>query len=478
MILIVCLYAKILKRSGSEGLRVTELQNGSYKLVVAQEKQGFGCTWAAIARDDDYNETNCTIYTVDRSLVGDDNYQKFIKQMKKEAKAIASVSHDSLPKMVFFEENDAPYLVMQSVTGTSLKDKVLRGQPLEEKKTLAYFRGIVEALQEIHALKAEHHNIQPKNIIFIDDDCFTDDDRVILTGFVPASQISPATTSREPAQNAYVPAYDSNVEAKRGAQDVYALGAVLYYALTSQLPETFWKRILNQANLKPPIEWNTDLSLKINAAILHAMTLEARSRPVLGNWIDYFPPAPSRMNTIATSRTTDTIEVSGADYPVAETSPPQVPVGWLLWNGTASFLLSLLLSATLTNKLTGLTWMALFILTAIFSFTLSKDRTVSSWVNMASLGLLGFILTVIVPTLPTTFVVLAVLALVAIAGYLTWHQEWYRLRDLQKVWRRTRENIAGYPVWKRYGLLILTNWGCLLLGYILWGLAISQGLKQ
>ncbi len=72
---------------------MTELQNGKYKLIVTQEKQGFGCTWAAIARDEDYNETNCTIYTVDRSLVSDDNYQKFIKQMTYEAKAIALLIH-------------------------------------------------------------------------------------------------------------------------------------------------------------------------------------------------------------------------------------------------------------------------------------------------------------------------------------------------------------------------------------------------
>ena len=463
---------------------MSELQYGKYKLVTVNEKQGFGCTWAAIARDDDYNETNCTIYTVDRSLIGDANYQKFIKQMKQEAKAIASVSHDNFPKMEFFEENDSPYLVMRSVIGTSLKDKIVRGQPLEEKKALSYFRGIVEALKEIHRLKAEHHNIQPKNFIFTDDDR-TDDDRVILTGFTPASQISPASTSREPAQNAYVPAYVSNVDARRGAQDVYALGAVLYYALTSQLPETFWKRNLGEANLKPPIEWNNNLSLKINDAILHAMTLEAKSRTVLGSWIDYFPPAPSSMRTYATTRTTDTVQVAVPDSSVintaTNTTPPKVPVGWLLWNGTASLLLSMLLSATLSTYLTGLTWLAAIALTAIFSFTLLKDRTISSWANIVSLALCGFILFVILPTLPQTFLVLAGLLLAAIAAYLTWKQEWYLVKDWQKDWvklcDRTRENLAGYPAWQRYAMLIGTNWACLIIGKIIWGLALSQGLK-
>jgi hypothetical protein len=52
-----------------------------------------------------------------------------------------------------------------------------------------------------------------------------------------------------------------------------------------------------------------------------------------------------------------------------------------------------------------------------------------------------------------------------------WHREWSKTCD------RARENLAGYPVWQRYGMLIGTNWLCLILGRIVWGLALSQGLK-
>ena len=145
-------------------------------------------------------------------------------------------------------------------------------------------------------------------------------------------------------------------------------------------------------------------------------------------------------------------------------------------------LLSLLLSATLSTKLTGLTWIAAISLTAIFSFTLSKDHTVSSWANVVCLAIFGFVLFVTLPTLPKAFVILAGLALGAIAGYLTWKQEWYRVKDWQRGWLklcdRTRDNMAGHPVWKSYGMLIGTNWLCLILGKIVWGLAISQGLIQ
>jgi len=320
---------------------VTELQNGKYKLVVTQEKRGFGCIWVAISRDDDGKETNCTIYTVDRNLVGgDENYDQFIKQMTHEASAIASVSHDNFPKMEFFQENDMPYLVMRSVTGTSLKDKVLRGEPMDEQKAITYFRGIIEALQELHKLKSEHHNIQPSQIIF------TDDDRVILTGFVPAQQIKPASTRSELIANAYVPYYNSKVDVRRGSQDVYSLGATLYYAVTSQLPESYWKRKeADRDTLRPPIEWNSKLSLKLNNAILQAMSLDAKSRPLLRNWLDVLS---EELNSNSTTKQVPIMRDLGE-----LTAPPQVPVGWLLWNGTASFLLSLLLSSTLTTYLTG-----------------------------------------------------------------------------------------------------------------------------
>ncbi|MFM7886993.1 MAG: protein kinase domain-containing protein [Pseudanabaena sp.] len=140
-----------------------------------------------------------------------------IKQMTHEAKAIASIVHSSFPEMEFFQENDVPYLVMRSVTGTSLKDKIVHGEPMDEQKAIAYFQGIIEALQELHKVKTEHHNIQPSQIMI------TDDDRAILTGFVPAKQITPASTSRGESTNAYIPYYNSKIDPKRGAQDVYAI---------------------------------------------------------------------------------------------------------------------------------------------------------------------------------------------------------------------------------------------------------------
>ncbi len=447
---------------------MTELQNGKYKLVVTQEKRGFGCTWVAIAKDDDGNETNCTIYTVDRSLIGDENYDQFIKQMTNEAKAITSVSHANFPEMEFFQENDAPYLVMRSVKGTSLKDRVLRGQPMDEQKAIAYFQGIIDALQELHKLKTEHHNIQPSQIIF------TDDDRAILTGFVPAQQITPASTRSELMANAYVPYYNAKIDAKRGAQDIYALGASLYYAVTSQLPESYWKRKeADQDTLRSPIEWNSKLSLKFNQAILQAMSLDAKSRPLLRNWLDVLP---EEFNSSSTTKQSPIVRDRDE-----LTTPPEVPVGWLLWNGTASFLLSLLLSSTLTTYLTGITWMSLFVLTGILGFTLSKDRFVSSWANILSLVFVSFLFAISSLFLPSAFWQVPISVLVLLAAYLTWKQEWYLVQDWQRGWSklcdRTRDNLAGYPVWKRYGMLIGTNWLCLILGKIVWGLAISQGLK-
>jgi serine/threonine protein kinase len=450
---------------------VTELQKGKYKLVVTHEKQGFGCTWVAIAKDDHGNESNCTIYTADRSLSGDENYGQFIQQMTLEAKAIASVSHPNFPEMEFFQENDVPYLMMRSLTGTSLKDKVVRGQPMDEQKAIAYFRGMIEALQELHKLKTEHHNIQPSQIIFTDDD-----DRAILTGFVPARQIMPASTSRGESTNAYVPYYNSKIDVKRGAQDVYAIGATLYYAVTSQLPESYWKRKeADQDTLRPPIEWNSRLSIKLNSAILQAMSLDAKSRPLLRNWLDVLP---EELNSSSVTKQAPIIR----DIAETATTPPRVPVGWLLWNGTASVLLSLLLSATLTTYLTGLTWVALIVLTGIFGFTLSRDRTVRSWANVMSLVFLSCLFAISLQVLPAAFWQLPIVGLVLLAGYLTWKQEWFRITDWQRDWAklcdRTRDNLAGYPIWQRYAMLIGTNWFCLILGKIIWGLALSQGLKQ
>ncbi|MCY7332286.1 MAG: hypothetical protein LH649_06425 [Pseudanabaena sp. CAN_BIN31] len=464
---------------------MTELQNGKYQLIAKQSTQGFSCTWNAISKNADGTETNCTVYSVDSSLVNDENHPEFVRLMTLEAKAIASVSHPSLPQMEFFVEDDSSYLVMQEVTGTNLKEILQQGHALAEDDAIRCFAGIVEALQEIHQLKAEHHNIQPKQIVIVEDPQ-TKAKQAVLTGFAPAIQITPKSTSSEQVQNAYVPYFDSKVNASRGAQDVYALAATMYYAVTGQVPESFWRRKLSDRDtLKSPIENNPRLSLKLNAAILQAMHLEANKRPLLRNWLDALPK-----ELTSTQTTVQAAIQHDFDEKIAQR---QVPMGWLLWSGTFSVLMSLLLSVTLSKSLTGLTWvastrlsgltwMALIGLTGLFGFTIAVDRTVSSWASVMSLALLGFILFVVSPVLPQGLLITAVVLLIAIAAYLTWRQEWYRLKDLQRAWYklgdRTRNNLAGYPFWQRYGMLIATNWICLIIGRIIWGIAISQGLQQ
>jgi len=126
--------------------------------------------------------------------------------------------------------------------------------------------------------------------------------------------------------------------------------------------------------------------------------------------------------------------------------------------------------------------MSLIILTGIFGFTLSKDRLVSSWANILTLVFVTFLFTISSLALPSAFWQVPIVVLVLVAVYLTWKQEWYLVKDWQRGWSklcdRTRDNLAGYSIWKSYGMLIGTNWLCLILGKIVWGLAISQGLIQ
>ncbi|MFM7886991.1 MAG: hypothetical protein ACKPCM_09930, partial [Pseudanabaena sp.] len=60
--------------------------------------------------------------------------------------------------------------------------------------------------------------------------------------------------------------------------------------------------------------------------------------------------------------------------------------------------------------------------------------------------------------MPAAFWQVPIVLLVLLAAYLTWKQEWWRVTDWQREWSkicdRTRENLAGYPVWQRYAMLI------------------------
>ena len=168
----------------------------------------------------------------------------------KEAKMLASFDHPSLVKVYrFWEANGTAYMVMPLLKGTTLKD-VLRdmkraGQAIDEAWLRGVLGQITEALQVIHTEQVYHRDIAPDNVMFL-----PEKGRWLLLDFgaarrVISEQTQALTVILKPGY-APVEQYAEIPGMKQGAwTDVYALAAVVYFAIVGKTPPPSVGRILN-----------------------------------------------------------------------------------------------------------------------------------------------------------------------------------------------------------------------------------------
>jgi serine/threonine-protein kinase len=131
-------------------------------------------------------------------------------------------------------ERPIPFIVMELVHGTLLKDIIARG-PVPPEDAVRYVDGILEALEYSHRAGVVHRDIKPGNVMI------TDAGRVKVMDFGIARAVSDSSsTVAETTTILGTAAYFSPEQAKGdpvdARADVYSTGIVLYELLTGRPP--------------------------------------------------------------------------------------------------------------------------------------------------------------------------------------------------------------------------------------------------
>jgi len=213
----------------------------------------------------------------------------FRTRFRLEAQAASRMSHPSIvrvydagdPSATDSSSDEPPYIVMELVKGTLLKDIISAG-PVPVEDAVRYVDGILEALDYSHRAGVVHRDIKPGNVMV------TDKGQVKVMDFGIARAVSDSSsTVAETTQIIGTAAYFSPEQAKGepvdARADLYSTGVVLYELLTGRQPfrgespvAVAYQHVSETP--VPPTEVNEDAPGALDPIVLRALAKDPYQR--------------------------------------------------------------------------------------------------------------------------------------------------------------------------------------------------------
>ncbi|MCA9044640.1 MAG: protein kinase [Planctomycetaceae bacterium] len=182
-----------------------------------------------------------------------------VQRFHNEARAAAQLDHDHIARVHYIGEDRGLYFIaFEFVSGTNVRDVILRQGRLKPEDAVNYTLQIVEALRHTSAQSVVHRDIKPSNIIL------SAVGRVKLVDLGLARQIHPNQSESEDLTVAgtalgtfdyispeqAIDARDVDVRS-----DIYSLGCTLYHMLTGEPPYprgSMFEKVIHHHGRTPP----------------------------------------------------------------------------------------------------------------------------------------------------------------------------------------------------------------------------------
>ena len=185
-----------------------------------------------------------------RSARHADTFDAGLKSFINEARLLAQFDHPSLVKVYrFWVANGTAYMVMPLYEGITLKKALGRMDgPPDENWLKDLLRPLLDALAQIHGEQCFHRDIAPDNILILGDG------RPVLLDFGAARRVigdmTQALTVILKPGYAPIEQYAEIPDLKQGAwTDLYAVAAVVYFAVTGKPPVASVSRVVSDTLL-------------------------------------------------------------------------------------------------------------------------------------------------------------------------------------------------------------------------------------
>lgn len=207
--------------------------------------------------------------------------KEFVEKFKREAASSAALNCNNIINIYDVgTQDDINYIVMELVTGKTLKEIIKENNRIEIGRAIDYSIQIAKALECAHKNNIIHRDIKPQNIMVTEDGTI----KVADFGIAKATDYNTIINTTKIMGSAH---YFSPEQAKGSfvdfRTDIYSLGIVMYEMLVGKVPydaDTAVSVALKhiQENPKEPMELNPAVYKGLNDIVLKAMEKDAANR--------------------------------------------------------------------------------------------------------------------------------------------------------------------------------------------------------
>ncbi|HET9478814.1 MAG TPA: protein kinase [Pyrinomonadaceae bacterium] len=325
---------------------------GKYRIDARLNEGGMGTVYRATHV---LMEKTVAIKVLRPSLAAD---EKIVARFSREARAASRISHPNALSVTDFgeDENGIVFLVMEFLSGKTLKQVIRDEGPLPLQKVVEITRQVGDALNAAHLQGVVHRDLKSDNIMLLDSTA-GEHAKVLDFGIAKINEPGEARDAGLTAPNLVIgtPQYMSPEQCSQETEidsrsDIYSLGVILYEMLVGHVPFTADSpTMVMMKHLQEPVpsvlEERPDLPAAIGRVIARAMAkLPANRYQTIAELVEdltiasglaQFAPVPAQPANVGASATAVTDEPDEVTVvrtrqepppPVLRRAPVTVPV--------------------------------------------------------------------------------------------------------------------------------------------------------
>jgi len=179
----------------------------------------------------------------------------FLSRFENEAKAMSRLLHPHCVSVIDFGVEGSPYLVMDFVTGRTLRELMLEGR-MPTARAMRLGQQLLAGLAHAHAQGIVHRDLKPENLILSEEAGLKEHLRILDFGLAKLRDGPQMTAGMAVGTPSYMSPEQSGAEGAIDARtDLYTVGIVLFEMLTGRKPfqsENVGEVILMQRETPPP----------------------------------------------------------------------------------------------------------------------------------------------------------------------------------------------------------------------------------